>query len=109
MDVCVKDDLVSRQHCILELDVQRGAVYIIDTSTNGTFLNGTALPAKSSSKVLLSHGDDLVLKGPQHDPNREFGWVVNISEMVVKEQEELQAPRRIVKVSDMQHFNMERG
>lgn len=94
-DCCVRDALVSRRHCTLELDIERGAIYAIDLSTNGTFLNGTKLPAKGGGKVLLSHGDELVLKTPDQDPSREFGWIVSISEMVIKEKEKIQAPRRI--------------
>lgn len=101
-DVFIKDDLVSRKHCILELDAERGGVFVIDTSTNGTFLNNERLPAQGSSKVLLSHGDDLVLKHPDHDPNREFGWVVNMTEIAAKGDDTvLQAPRRIINMRDL--------
>ena len=81
---------------MLELDATRGAVYIIDTSSNGTFLNNKALPAKSASKVILSHGDDLVLKPADTDPNREFGWVVNMTEMAIKADVVMSGPRRLI-------------
>eukprot|EP00746_Dinoflagellata_sp_MGD_P155734 gnl/MRDRNA2_/MRDRNA2_85535_c0_seq2.p1 gnl/MRDRNA2_/MRDRNA2_85535_c0~~gnl/MRDRNA2_/MRDRNA2_85535_c0_seq2.p1 ORF type:complete len:434 (-),score=66.98 gnl/MRDRNA2_/MRDRNA2_85535_c0_seq2:372-1673(-) len=99
-DVFILDGTMSRQHCIIELDMSRGAVYIIDTSTNGTFLNGERLPAKASAKVLLSHGDELLLKDQSQDPNGEFGWVVNMTDMRVKSQVVLQAPRRLGGGSD---------
>lgn len=84
--LAINDAQVSRQHCIIELDLQRGAVYVMDMSTNGTFLNGTRLPGKGSGKVLLSHGDDLVFKDRIHDPSSDFGYIINIieSEEVVR-------------------------
>ena len=36
----------------IELDIERRGVYVIDASTNGTFLNGKPLPRKQSGKVL---------------------------------------------------------
>lgn len=78
--VVIPDPLMSRQHCSLELDITRGSVYIMDQSTNGTFLNGCRLPKAKGGKVICSHGDDLVLKDPVHDPTGEFGYIVNISE-----------------------------
>jgi len=80
-DVVVPDPLVSRQHCILELDMDRGAVYVINLSTNGTFLNGKCLPQKAQGKVLLSHGDELLLKDPAQDS--EFGYMVNLVDHTV--------------------------
>lgn len=74
--VVIPDATVSRQHCVLELDHGRGAVYLVDCSTNGTFLNGKRLPQKKHGKVLLSHGDELVLKNPGEDS--EFGYMVNL-------------------------------
>merc|ERR1712050_414468 len=94
-DVVIQDSVVSRQHCVLELDAERGAVYIIDCSTNGTFLNGRQLPKKSSGKVLLSHGDELLLKDPgSGEP--EFGFIVNINELHVRAEVKLEAPRRLL-------------
>ena len=29
-DIFIKDNLVSRQHCILELDAERGGIFVID-------------------------------------------------------------------------------
>eukprot|EP00415_Alexandrium_ostenfeldii_P000720 UN0720 len=75
-DAVVADAQISRQHCVLELDSKRGAVYAVDFSTNGTFLNGRRLPNKKHGKVLLSHGDELCLKDPGQDA--EFGYMVNL-------------------------------
>lgn len=81
-DAVVVDPVVSRQHCLLELDFQRGAVYVLNLSTNGSFLNGRRLPDKNQGKVMLSHGDELLLKDPALDA--EFGYVVNIVDHTVR-------------------------
>ncbi|CAJ1443613.1 unnamed protein product [Effrenium voratum] len=94
-DIAIPAAIVSRQHCALELDMERGAVYVIDCSTNGTFLNGLRLPPKSSGKVLVSHGDELLLQDPANG-DQEFGYVVNIQELNVRERAKLQAPRRLL-------------
>jgi len=94
-DIVIPAQIVSRQHCVLELDVDRGAVYVIDCSTNGTFLNGLRLPPKTTGKVLLSHGDELLLQDPANG-DQEFGYVVNIQELNVRERAKLQAPRRLL-------------
>ncbi|CAE8638970.1 unnamed protein product, partial [Polarella glacialis] len=67
---------VSRSHAVIEFAPEKGAVYVIDASTNGTFLNGRRLPPKSSGKVLLSHGDELMLQDPSS--GSEFGYMVNL-------------------------------
>merc|ERR1712187_869318 len=77
-DVVIPDPIISRQHCVLELDPERGAVYALDCSTNGTFLNGVRLPSKQLGKVLISHGDDLTFKDPASG-DQEFGYVVNLN------------------------------
>eukprot|EP00931_Biecheleriopsis_adriatica_P091165 TRINITY_DN65063_c0_g1_i1.p1 TRINITY_DN65063_c0_g1~~TRINITY_DN65063_c0_g1_i1.p1 ORF type:complete len:351 (+),score=67.22 TRINITY_DN65063_c0_g1_i1:75-1055(+) len=94
-DVVIPAPIVSRQHCILELDCDRGSLYAIDCSTNGTFLNGVRLPPKSSGKVLVSHGDELLLQDPANG-DQEFGYIINIQELNVREHVKLQAPRRIL-------------
>lgn len=75
-DLKVKGPLVSRAHTNLEFIPSKGAIYITDTSTNGTFLNGRRLPAKGSARVVLWHGDELLLQDPAS--NAEFGFMVNI-------------------------------
>merc|ERR1711920_21675 len=77
-DVVITDQVVSRQHCCLSFDEGKGAVYVTDLSTNGTFLNGTRLPSKKLGKVLLSHGDELLLHNPASS-NAEFGYIVNLN------------------------------
>lgn len=94
-DVSIQDSLVSRQHCLLEFDGIKGCVYIVDTSTNGTYLNSQPLPANKTGKVILSHGDDLILKSKANDPAGEFGWVVSITEMGVKEEVQPIAAKRL--------------
>lgn len=81
-DLVIADALISRQHCVLELDFDRGGVYVVDTSTNGTFLNDVRLPERSQGKVLLSHGDSLCLKDPGVDA--EFGYMVNLEDTTVR-------------------------
>lgn len=94
-DSVIRHSIVSRQHVVLELDPDRGAVYVLDCSTNGTFLNGTRLPAKQGGKVLLSHGDELLLKDPSSG-EQDFGYIVNLTELTVKEETKLAAPKRIL-------------
>lgn len=91
--------VVSRQHCIVELDAERGAVYVHDVSTNGTFLNGVRLPAQQEGKVLLTHGDELLFKDPVTGV-REFGYIVNLNEIAVKAEAKLQGIRRLVSPTD---------
>lgn len=79
-DVVVADQMVSRRHCVIDLDHHRGGVYIVDLSTNGTYLNGRQLPNKSGGKVVLMHGDELLLKNPQQG-HTEFGYIVNLQQI----------------------------
>jgi len=101
-DLVIQDAVISRQHCVLELDMERGAVYVIDCSTNGTFLNGVRLPEKTTGKVLVSHGDELLFKDPAGGDG-EFGYVVCLFELAVREQPKLAAPRRILTQEDTGH------
>lgn len=72
----VKGPCVSRSHAVVEFQPEKGSVYVVDTSTNGTFLNGRRLPPKGTAKVMLSHGDELLLQDPRS--GGEFGYMVNI-------------------------------
>mmetsp|Transcript_52834 Transcript_52834/g.150633 ORF Transcript_52834/g.150633 Transcript_52834/m.150633 type:complete len:345 (-) Transcript_52834:60-1094(-) len=99
-DLVIQDPIISRQHCILELDGERGAVYAIDCSTNGTFLNGIRLPSKQVGKVLISHGDELLFKDP-NSGEQEFGYILNITELHVKAEVKLEAPRRLLTPEEM--------
>lgn len=94
-DAVVLEQAVSRQHCYLELSADKGAIYIADMSTNGTFLNGVRLPSRKLGKVLLSHGDELLLKEPS-STSAEFGYIVNITEIHVRREVKLEAPRRLL-------------
>lgn len=98
-DLVIPAQILSRQHCVLELDPERGAIYAIDCSTNGTFLNGLRLPPKTSGKVLVSHGDELLLCDPATG-EQEFGYIISIQELHVKEQMALKAPRRILDANE---------
>mmetsp|Transcript_148496 Transcript_148496/g.475333 ORF Transcript_148496/g.475333 Transcript_148496/m.475333 type:complete len:358 (+) Transcript_148496:66-1139(+) len=75
-DVLIMDDMISRQHCVLELDSAKGCVYVVDYSTNGTYLNGKRLPPRTKGKIVLSHGDELSMKDPAQDS--ELAYVVNL-------------------------------
>lgn len=107
-DVVIEDALVSRQHCILELDGERGAVYILDLSTNGTFLNGIRLPSKGQGKVLLSHGDEILLKDPATGVT-EFGYIVNLNELQIRVKETLEPTRRKLSAEDHRDLRMVRA
>lgn len=99
-DAVIPDPIISRHHCIIELDSERGAVYAIDCSTNGTYLNGLRLPSKHAGKVLLSHGDELLFKDPgAGEP--EFGYIVNLNELHVRAETRLEAPRRLLTAEEM--------
>mmetsp|Transcript_18125 Transcript_18125/g.58737 ORF Transcript_18125/g.58737 Transcript_18125/m.58737 type:complete len:108 (+) Transcript_18125:206-529(+) len=74
----IKGATVSRTHAVVELEQRKGAVYVCDMSTNGTFLNGRRLPPKASGKVMLSHGDELLFQDPTAPGGHEFGYMVNI-------------------------------
>ena len=41
--VLIEDDAVSRTHLEIRLDLDRNQAYVIDTSTNGSYLNGSRL------------------------------------------------------------------
>jgi len=98
-DVVIHDAVVSRHHCLLSFDAGKGAVYVTDLSTNGTFLNGTRLPSKKLGKVLLTHGDELLLKDPKSG-DMEFGFICNLKEVRVQAEVKLEAPRRLVSADE---------
>jgi len=107
-DLVLQDPIISRQHCVLELDMERGAIYAIDCSTNGTFLNDVRLPAKTVGKVLVSHGDELLFRDPASG-DREFGYVVTLYEFHVKEHVKLEAPRRLLTSEELASTNRDFG
>jgi class 3 adenylate cyclase len=57
----VSDDSVSRNHCEIRLDVTQDRAFLVDTSTNGTRINGTrverALPVQLYSGDRISVGN----------------------------------------------------
>eukprot|EP00929_Paragymnodinium_shiwhaense_P112749 TRINITY_DN81010_c0_g1_i1.p1 TRINITY_DN81010_c0_g1~~TRINITY_DN81010_c0_g1_i1.p1 ORF type:complete len:408 (-),score=134.62 TRINITY_DN81010_c0_g1_i1:57-1280(-) len=74
VDITVNDEAVSKKHCTLALIGLKGelALCIIDSSTNGVWLNGERLPEKQK-RYRVRSGDKLTLKGPSLDAD--FGWV----------------------------------
>ena len=56
-DFRVLDQYVSRRHIVIEYDSVTNRRYLIDTSRNGTKLNGMVV--KKEERVLLQHGDTL--------------------------------------------------
>jgi len=79
-DLVVRGEMLSRNHVTFEFVPSRGAIYVIDTSTNGTFVNGRRLPEKGSAKVVLWHGDEVLLQDPEQG-GAEFGYMVNLEFM----------------------------
>merc|ERR1712046_474144 len=84
--VVVDDDVISRKHCQIQFDPTKGAFYLMDLSTNGTFLNKTKLPRPrpgkdgkiKENKVRLFHGDELTFHAPKPNEMDEFGFIVNL-------------------------------
>jgi len=82
-DLVLNGTLISRSHAMFEFVPSKGALYVVDTSTNGTFLNGVPLPAKSGAKVVLWHGDELLFPEPGRKVTElEFGYMVNVDLVV---------------------------
>lgn len=80
-DVLVRDEAVSKKHTTLALIAVHGelALAIVDSSTNGTFVNGNRLPAKQK-RFRIRPGDVLLLKDPVIDA--EFGWKLDFGNTV---------------------------
>lgn len=73
---------LSRKHCTITFEPEKGAAYIQDLSTNGTFLNGKRLPKPpyksiQDARVRLVHGDEVSIRR-KSDELEELGWMVNI-------------------------------
>jgi pSer/pThr/pTyr-binding forkhead associated (FHA) protein len=81
VDVLVTNEIVSKKHVKLELVGIKGelALSVIDTSTNGTFLNGKRLEAKKK-RFRIRSGDTLQLMDPSID--EEYGWKVDFGNTV---------------------------
>merc|ERR1719191_540150 len=81
---------ISRKHCTITFEPEKGAVYVQDLSTNGTFLNGKRLPRPpfknpQDARVRLFHGDELLFRlrseGAGGAVHEELGFVCNIVEL----------------------------
>lgn len=81
VDVLVSDEVVSKKHTTIALVGIKGelALSIVDTSTNGTYVNGEKLHTKHK-KYRLRNGDKLQLMDPSVD--EEFGWKVDFGNTV---------------------------
>mmetsp|Transcript_128653 Transcript_128653/g.223031 ORF Transcript_128653/g.223031 Transcript_128653/m.223031 type:complete len:284 (-) Transcript_128653:74-925(-) len=93
-DCIIDHKVASRLHCQITLDSEKGGVYIADSSTNGTWLNGQKLPTKKLGKVLLSHGDEILFRDPASG-NAEFGYMVNLTVISQSKEVKLEAPREV--------------
>ncbi|CAE7498789.1 Prdx6 [Symbiodinium natans] len=76
---------LSRKHCTITFEPDKGACYVQDVSTNGTYLNGKRLPRPpyknpSDARVRLFHGDELLFKLRSEDAE-ELGYVINLVEL----------------------------
>merc|ERR1711976_1043994 len=76
---------VSRKHCTITFEPERGACYVQDLSTNGTYLNGKRLPRPpyknpQDARVRLFHGDELFFR-LRSEETEELGYVVNLVEL----------------------------
>merc|ERR1711957_628975 len=98
-DVVIKESVLSRHHCCITFEPAKGVVYIVDLSTNGTFLNGTRLPSKKLGKVILSHGDEILFRNPEHG-DTEFGYICNLTEVSVRQETKLEGPRRLLSAEE---------
>eukprot|EP00927_Polykrikos_kofoidii_P023716 TRINITY_DN21752_c0_g2_i1.p1 TRINITY_DN21752_c0_g2~~TRINITY_DN21752_c0_g2_i1.p1 ORF type:complete len:2623 (-),score=512.65 TRINITY_DN21752_c0_g2_i1:197-7696(-) len=74
-EIVVNNELVSREHCYLELTENENIVSLIDCSTNGTFINGKQVLRKRAN---VKHGDKLLLRDPACTGNVEFGYMIGI-------------------------------
>lgn len=76
---------LSRRHCTITFEPEKGAVYLQDLSTNGTYLNGKRLPRPpyknpQDARVRLFHGDEMFFR-LRSDDTEELGYVVNLFEL----------------------------
>jgi len=76
---------VSRKHCTLTFEPEKGAVYVQDLSTNGTYFNGKRLPRPpyknpQDARVRVFHGDELFFKLREKDAE-ELGYIINLMEL----------------------------
>merc|ERR1719253_1078670 len=81
VDLVVSAEAVSKKHTTISLVGIHGelALTIVDTSTNGTYINGKRIQAKHK-RFRLRSGDTLQLMDPSIDP--ELGWKVDFGNTV---------------------------
>jgi len=77
---------VSRKHCTITYEPEKGSCYVQDLSTNGTYLNGKRLPrppykTPTDARVRIFHGDELLFK-LRADDGEELGYVINLLELI---------------------------
>lgn len=73
---------LSRKHCTITFEPDKGACYLQDLSTNGTYLNGKRLPRPpyknpQDARVRIFHGDEVFFRLKSEDAE-ELGFVVNL-------------------------------
>jgi len=73
---------MSRKHCTITFEPDKGAVYVQDLSTNGTYFNGKRLPRPpyknpQDARVRVFHGDELFFR-LRSDDVEELGYVINL-------------------------------
>lgn len=76
---------LSRKHCTITFEPEKGACYVQDLSTNGTYFNGKRLPRPpykrpQDARVRVFHGDELFFK-LRVDDGEELGYVINLLEL----------------------------
>lgn len=80
-DVLVREEGISKRHASLVLIAIHGelGLAIVDSSTNGTFVNGKRLPAKQK-RFRIRSGDVVLVKDPGLD--EELGWKLDFGNTV---------------------------
>lgn len=98
-DVCLSENLfVSGNHCFIEKDTETGIVWLHDTSTNGTFING-AEKKLFHQKTQLKHGDEIYIV------NRKDYTTHNIAFMF-QDMEELKREESLISNSSLMSGDM---
>jgi len=76
---------LSRKHCTITFEPEKGACYVQDLSTNGSYFNGKRLPRppyknQQDARVRVFHGDELFFR-LRTDDAEELGYVINLLEL----------------------------
>lgn len=86
----IENPNISRKHCSLTLEADRGKVHLQDFSTNGTFINGRRLSQApydnpEDALVRICHGDELTFRQPRgRHVVEDLGYVVNLIPSEIK-------------------------